>query len=74
MRHGERRAAEMREVARTIADLGLDSGMAAATVDWQQRIGALHLPSGADDAALRADRILAALGLSSRDQSKGEGK
>lgn len=36
--HGARRAAEMEEVVKTLADLGLPSGMAQATVDWQRRI------------------------------------
>lgn len=38
MRHGERRAAEMEEVAKTLTDLGLPDDMARATVDWQRRI------------------------------------
>ncbi|MCA8867787.1 MAG: NAD(P)-dependent oxidoreductase [Rhodobacteraceae bacterium] len=62
MQHGERRAAEMREVAATITDLGLTGSMASATVEWQQKIGALHLASGKNDAMARADLILAALG------------
>ncbi|WP_161861346.1 NAD(P)-dependent oxidoreductase [Algicella marina] len=40
MAHGERRAAEMEEVAKTLADLGLPSGMSAATVHWQRAIAA----------------------------------
>lgn len=36
--HGERRAAEMEEVAKTLADLKLPNDMANATVDWQRRI------------------------------------
>ncbi len=36
--HGERRAAEMDEVAKTLADLGLPNAMALATADWQRRI------------------------------------
>lgn len=43
MTHGKRRAAEMREVAITVADLELNNGMAAATVDWHQQIGDLEL-------------------------------
>jgi len=37
-RHGERRAAEMEEVAKTLTDLGLPDDMARATVDWQRRM------------------------------------
>ena len=43
MTHGVRRAAEMREVALMVDELGLDNPMASATVDWQQRIGDLKL-------------------------------
>ncbi len=43
MTHGIRRAAEMREVACTVDQLGLGGGMARATADWQQRIGDMKL-------------------------------
>ena len=43
MVHGLRRAAEMDEVARTLADLCLANGMAAATAEAQRRIGALAI-------------------------------
>ena len=43
MAHGHRRAAEMEKVAKTLADLGLPADMAAATVDWQRRIGEMSL-------------------------------
>ncbi len=43
MVHGLRRAAEMEEVARTLADLGLPNGLAAATAEAQRRIGALAI-------------------------------
>ncbi|WP_245593532.1 protocatechuate 4,5-dioxygenase subunit alpha [Azospirillum halopraeferens] len=63
MTHGLRRAAEMREVALTVAELGLPNGMAAATVDWQQRIGAMGLSAAeGEDYAARADRVLEGLG------------
>ena len=39
--HGIRRAAEMREVVKTVADLGFAPDMASATVEWQARMGAL---------------------------------
>jgi 3-hydroxyisobutyrate dehydrogenase-like beta-hydroxyacid dehydrogenase len=61
MVHGVRRAAEMREVALTIADLGIDNSMSHAITDWQQSIGDLGLEAGQDDLAQRADKILAAL-------------
>lgn len=62
MTHGIRRAAEMREVAKTVEDLGLPNGMAAATVDWQQRIGDLRLDAGDGDYRARADAVLAGMG------------
>ncbi|QYZ69599.1 NAD(P)-dependent oxidoreductase [Neotabrizicola shimadae] len=58
MMHGQRRAAEMREVAATLRELGLPHDMASATVLWQDRIGALGLDPGPADLASRADRIL----------------
>jgi len=59
--HGARRAAEMREVALTLQELGFDGAMASATADWQARLAALHLDARADDLIERTDRILAAL-------------
>lgn len=58
MVHGRRRAAEMREVAATLEELGLPNGLTRATVDWQQRIGDLNLDPGADDYPGRADAVL----------------
>ena len=46
MTHGIRRAAEMREVALTVDQLGLGGGMARATADWQQLIGDMKLNAG----------------------------
>lgn len=37
--HGQRRAAEMEEVALTLRDLGLPDDMASAVVLWQRRMG-----------------------------------
>ncbi|WP_102224591.1 NAD(P)-dependent oxidoreductase [Acidimangrovimonas sediminis] len=61
MVHGGRRAAEMREVAKTVAGLGLSPGLSSAAADWQARIGALGLEPGAEDLAARLDAVLAAL-------------
>ncbi|MBY6046477.1 NAD(P)-dependent oxidoreductase [Vannielia litorea] len=57
--HGLRRAAEMREVARTVEELGLPADMSHATVAWQQRTGdlSLRLADGPEEYAGRADRI-----------------
>ena len=59
--HGTRRAAEMREVAATVAALGLDNGMSRATAAWAEVVGALGLPSTDEDFCARADAVLAAL-------------
>lgn len=61
MLHGTRRAAEMREVAATLRELGLPDRLSEATAAWQAEIGRLGLDGGDDDVAARADRILAAL-------------
>ena len=54
--HGKRRAAEMEEVAKTLADLRLPADMARATVDWQRRIAdtGVEIPEGAVDASPKA--------------------
>jgi 3-hydroxyisobutyrate dehydrogenase-like beta-hydroxyacid dehydrogenase len=63
MTHGLRRAAEMREVAITVEELGLENGMSKAIVDWQQAVGDLRLKAGdiGEDYVARADAILAGL-------------
>lgn len=57
--HGTRRAAEMREVAATLRELGLPDRLALATTEWEAAIGA----SGAtgDDLVTQLDSILEAL-------------
>lgn len=42
--HGERRAAEMEEVAKTLADLGLFSDVTQGTIRWQRRLASAGLP------------------------------
>lgn len=62
MTHGIRRAAEMREVAITVDDLGLNGDMARATVQWQQRLGDIKLQAIPDEGyEARAQRLLSAL-------------
>lgn len=58
MVHGERRAAEMREVAATLRELALPDRMSTAIVDWQAEIASLHLEGGEASLAGRVDRIL----------------
>ena len=54
--HGVRRAAEMEEVVKTLADLGLPADMARATVTWQRRIAGLGVeaPVNAEEMGARA--------------------
>ena len=64
MTHGIRRAAEMREVAVTVEELGLRSAMSGATVVWEQAIGDLGLDAGTigpADYTKLADALLTAL-------------
>ena len=41
--HGIRRAAEMREVAITLADLNVDGSMTAGSINWQEHFGNLGI-------------------------------
>jgi 3-hydroxyisobutyrate dehydrogenase-like beta-hydroxyacid dehydrogenase len=62
--HGVRRAAEMREVALTVDQLGLEGVMSRGAVAWQQKVGELGLRATEGDASdyrVLADRVLAAL-------------
>lgn len=65
MVHGERRAAEMREVAQTLEELGMSNAMTTSTVDWQALIGGLKLDPNHSlkdhEYQKRADIILSAL-------------
>jgi hypothetical protein len=60
--HGLRRAAEMREVALTLRELGLPDRMARATGDWQQQIGRLALDGMEPELGAMLDKTLRALG------------
>lgn len=62
MVHGVRRAAEMREVAQTVAQLGLPNRLSHAIAEWQHEIGTLGLDGGEDRLEDRTDRILVSLG------------
>jgi hypothetical protein len=56
LEHGERRAAEMEEVAKTLTELGLPNGMAAASVGWQRAVArsGAAMPEGRDGAGVHA--------------------
>lgn len=61
--HGTRRAAEMEEVARTLAELGLPNGMSQATSDWQQQLGRIGADvATGDDYRDIAEQVLALWG------------
>ena len=59
--HGARRAAEMREVAKTVAGLGLPDWMSAATARWQDRVAGMGTEAAEDGLVERADEILTRL-------------
>lgn len=63
MVHGERRAAEMREVAETVRQFGITERLASATADWQQQIGSLHLAPESEALDARVGQILKALAM-----------
>lgn len=50
MKHGKRRAAEMRESAVTIDELGLNGALAAEIAAVQDRMGEANAPAPAADA------------------------
>ncbi len=58
MEHGGRRAAEMKEVAKTVEQLGLDNSMSKSIMNWQKAIGDLELDPGPQDFQYRAELIL----------------
>ena len=66
--HGRRRAAEMREVAKTLEELGLSNIMASAIARHQDMIADLDLPASFADRALPADRKLLAPLIASRQK------
>ena len=70
MTHGIRRAAEMRESAKTVAELGLMNAMTNATVEWQQLAGDMGIDCSALD-DLELDTLIdAALSKTDSDETK----
>ncbi len=66
IRHGRRRAGEMREVAKTMDDLGIGGLMAAATAERQQQVADLNLLDGFDGQPPADHRVLAEAILKAR--------
>ena len=58
MVHGQRRAAEMREVSSTLQHIGLDGKITTATAEWQQMVGELGLEADSTDYHNMLDNIL----------------
>ena len=59
--HGARRAAEMREVAKTLEDLQMPHWMASSTALWQDRLAGVHIGTNSEQANAHLDDVLAAL-------------
>lgn len=61
--HGIRRAAEMREVADTLRELGIDPMMTVGTIERQQQLGEIGRLPGVSEAVARGrDAMLEAIG------------
>jgi hypothetical protein len=73
--HGKRRAAEMREAAQTVAELGITNSMSRATVDWQQSVGDLGVNPKAANFYELTDSILEQIDkVESNDCNQSGGK
>lgn len=68
MTHGVRRAAEMREVALTVVQLGLQPRVTRGTIAWQQRVGELGLRAADDDYRALATALLQRLGTDTEEE------
>ncbi|HEV7257380.1 MAG TPA: DUF1932 domain-containing protein [Bosea sp. (in: a-proteobacteria)] len=66
LQHGTRRAAEMREVAATLRELGVDPAVTEGTVLQQERLGALGLPGDPNDGFTLLDLVADALAAQAR--------
>lgn len=66
LQHGTRRAAEMREVAATLRELGIDPAVTEGTVTQQERLGALGLAGDPEDGLMLLDLIADALAETAR--------
>ena len=62
LQHGVRRAAEMREVALTLRELGLDPAVTEGVVVQQERLGRLGLQLGPEEGLAMLEKVEDALG------------
>jgi 3-hydroxyisobutyrate dehydrogenase-like beta-hydroxyacid dehydrogenase len=60
--HGRRRAEEMREVARTVEEAGLEPRMSSACVEWQQWASQHREVAAHEDLESMLDELLAPAG------------
>lgn len=60
-RHGNRRAAELREAVATLDELGVPSRMSAATAIWQNQVGDMGIAISDEPLFARLDAVLTAL-------------
>ena len=71
--HGIRRAAEMRESAQTLRELGIDPLMTAGTIERQQQLGEIgRLPQVKETVAKGRDGMLAAISAATGKISKSK--
>jgi len=68
--HGERRAAEMEEVAATLRELGVEPLMTAATVERQREMGQIGTQQSVRGAIAKKDgaAMLNAISAAARDR------
>jgi len=64
VRHGRRRAAEMREVSETLRGIGIEPTMAAATAARQQWVADLGVEAASEDRATLVRALREAMGKS----------
>jgi len=56
--HGTRRAAEMKEVGKTVAELGMPNQMSCAAVSWHAKLGAANIDIKSTGYRDLADQII----------------
>lgn len=67
--HGVRRAAELREVCKTLEDLGLPARMSSGTVAWEQQFGDLNIAPVPDGLESKLDAVARKLGFARKEKA-----